>query len=334
MTGVVLALLTAAPCVVDGQNFTTRGPVLLSIDGGAPVPASLKGVRARATLQGRQALLQLDRPVALTATTKRLRFTLASEVSLFDGGVVLHRGASVQWRETNGGSVAGDVLVEPDDDELENEDKQPALTFAARGVPCSALTLDRVSPADPAPTPDLPIVEARPPLALLPSPRAQAPMLTLTSPVGRLPLPFRLVTRQGAFALVEYVDQSGRTALRGWVSEKAVSPLPEGMGIVRSSMCTGDHEGATAFGRGHAGGKLVHDGPIELPSSTVLTVDCPTKTLPERRCQAGVVTEPVEGRARWYGGATAEVTLGFVDLQGEVFTIDAATVKWPDGGTR
>lgn len=333
MTSLVLALLTAAPCVVEGTDFTTRGLVQLTVDGGAPLPASLRNVRARAVLDGKRATLQLDEPIALTATTKRLRLEVASEVSLFDGGVVLRPGASVQWRESNGGTLAGDVIVEPDGDELETEDKRPALTFAVRGVPCSALTLDHVSNTPVAEHPG-PFVEARPPLALWPTPRAQAPMMTLTSPVDRFSLFFRLVARQGSFALVEYLDDSGRVTVRGWVAAKAITPLPEGAGIGRSSMCTGDHEGAMGFGNARAGGKLVHLGPLELAPSTVLTFDCPTKTLPERRCPVGVVTKPVEGQTRWYGGATAEVSFGFIHLQGEVFTIDAATVKWPDAGTR
>lgn len=333
MTALLLAVLAASPCVVAGEDFTTRAPVSLSVDGGQPVPAMLKGVTARAVLEGRRATVLMERPVALSATAKRLRLDVKTEVSLFDGGVVLHRGTSVQWLETIGDTIAGSVLVEPDDDELETEDKPPLVSFALRGIPCSALTLDGVPADEGVPSQgDVPLFEGHTPMTLLPSPRARAASVVLTSPQPGASVFFRLLQRRGPLAFVEYVDDSGRLSLRGWLALVKLTALPAGTGVGRGAMCTGDHARSGMSGESRVGGTLRHLGPLELPAGTVLTVECATKQLPERRCPAAVVTTPLEVYARWYGEPTAEVTLEQVRLEDERFTIDAARVNWPNAG--
>ncbi|MBL8917507.1 MAG: hypothetical protein JNJ54_01490 [Myxococcaceae bacterium] len=334
MTPTLLLLLTAAPCVVTGGDFSTRAPLELRPDGGAPVKVSLRNVRARAVLDGRVARVHVEHPLSFEATTRRLRLTVRSEVTLFDGGVVLREGTGVQWREGRGGTLAGDVIVEPDDDELETEDKPPMLTFVARALPCERFTLDLMQGEDPkAPEGDGPVffTEALP-LAMAESPRPGAPSFTLSS-ASRLALFFRLLSTRGPLAHVEYLGSHDRASLRGWVPKRALKALPPGTGFGHGSMCSGDHDVPMVFGRASAGGVPRHAGPLTLPPGTVLTVDCPTKREPERRCPAATVTAPLEATVRWFGGPVADVTLQEVLLdEGDGFSVDASAIAWPDAG--
>jgi hypothetical protein len=333
MMPTLLLILTAAPCLVTGDEFSTRSPIELRPDGGAPVKVSLRDVKARAVLDGKVARLHVEHPLSFDATTRRLRLTVRSEVTLFDGGVVLREGAGVQWREARGDTLSGDVIVEPDDDELETEDKLPMLTFFARALPCERLSLDVTRGEDVKPpwrVGGVFFTDALP-LSLAASPRPGAPSFTLSGPEQRLH--FQALETLGPLVSVEYLGQHDRTSLRGWVPRRALKPVPPGTGFGHGAMCTGDHDAPMAFGRGSAGGVPRHDGPLTLAPGTALFVDCPTKREPERLCAAATVTTPLEATVRWYGGPTADVTLREVLLEdGATFSVDASAVAWPDAG--
>ncbi len=336
MMPTLLLILTAAPCVVTGEDFSTRAPVELRPEGGAPVMASLRGLSTRAVLEGKSARLTVERPLAFHATAKRLRLSVKTETTLFDGDVVLREGTEVQWREARGARVAGDVIVEPDGDELETEDKRPALTFAAGAIPCASLTLDgtRTDPVK-EPTKEGPVFSTESlPLRVFPSPSATTASFTLSSTPGRA-LYFRMLEKRGAMANVEYLSQFARTSLRGWVPLRALRPLPPGQGYGEGLMCSGDHDSPMLFGRHASSGVPRHDGPLTLPPGTVLSIDCETKRAPERRCPVATVTSPLEAKVHWDGGPTADVSLREVVLaEGELFSIDAATVAWPEPGAQ
>ncbi|MDP1916308.1 MAG: hypothetical protein Q8L14_08685 [Myxococcales bacterium] len=336
MMPTLLLILTAAPCVVTSDDFSTRAPVELRPEGGTPVTASLRGLSTRAVLDGKSALLTVERPLSFHATAKRLRLSVKTETTLFDGDVVLHEGTEVQWREARGERVAGDVIVEPDGDELETEDKRPALTFAANAIPCAALTLG-ITRTDPVKQPmkEGPVFSTESlPLRVFPSPSTTAASFTLSSTPGRT-LYFRMLEKRGAMANVEYLSLYSRTSLRGWVPLRALRALPPGEGYGEGSMCSGDHDSPMLFGRHASSGVPRHDGPLTLPPGTVLFIDCATKRAPERRCPVATVTSPLQAKVRWDDGPTADVTLREVLLaQGELFSIDATTITWPDAGAQ
>ncbi|MDP3499671.1 MAG: hypothetical protein Q8S33_05040 [Myxococcales bacterium] len=336
MMPTLLLVLTAAPCVVTGDDFSTRAPVELRPEGGGPVMASLRGLSTRAVLEGKSALLTVERPLSFHATAKRLRLSVKTETTLFDGDVLLREGTEVQWREARGERVAGDVIVQPDGDELETEDKRPALTFAARAIPCAALTLD-LTRTDPVKQPmkEGPVFSTDSlPLRVFPSPSSTTPSFTLSSTTGRT-LYFRMLDKRGAMASVEYLNLYARTSLRGWVPLRALRALPPGEGWGEGSMCSGDHDSPMLFGRHASSGVPRHDGPLTLPPGTVLSIDCETKRAPERRCPVATVTSPLEAKVRWDGGPTADVSLHEVVLEpGALFSIDATTVTWPEAGAQ
>lgn len=336
MMPTLLFILTAAPCVVTGDDFSTRAPVELRPEGGAPVTASLRGLATRAVLEGTSARLTVERPLALHATAKRLRVSVKTETTLFDGAVVLREGTEVQWREGRGEGVAGDVIVEPDGDELETEDKRPALTFAARAIPCSVLTLDTVrADAVKQASDERPVfLTDSLPLRVFPRPGATTPSFTLSSTSSNT-LYFRMLEKRGAMANVEYLSSYARPSLRGWVPVRALRALPPGEGYGMGLMCSGDHDSPMLFGRHASGAAPRHDGPLTLPPGTVLSIDCATTRAPERLCPIATVTSPLVARVRWDGGPTADVTLREVVLaEGAQFSIDASTVTWPDAGSK
>lgn len=332
MTPALLLILAAAPCVVTGSDVTTRTPVELR----PGVKASLHGVAGRAVLDGRSARLRVEQPLAFDATTARLRVSVHREVSLFDGGVVLGEGAQVQWQHTRGDTLGGEVLLVPDDDELEHEDKRPILSFALSGIPCAALTLDPPHGEDLKHTDgDGPLFHTRAPVTLHVGQNPSSPSVKISAG-GRedVTLFFERLATRGPMALVQYVGLGDRVALRGWVPVRSLQRVPEGEGTGRGTMCTGDHDAPMAFGRVASSGVPRHDGPLTLQRGTVLSVDCPTKREPERRCPVATVTAPLEATVRWYGGPTADATLREVLLDEGVFSVDATAVAWPDAGVQ
>ena len=336
MMPALLLVLTAAPCVVTGDDFSTRAPVELRPEGGPPVMASLRGLSTRAVLEGKSALLTVERPLSFHATAKRLRLSVKTETALLDGDVVPREGTEVQWREARGERVAGDIIVEPDGDELELEDKRPSLTFTARAIPCDALTLD-LTRTDPVKQPmkDGPVFSTDSlPLRVFASPSSTTAAFTLSSTTGRT-LFFRVLEKRGAMAKVEYLSLYARASLRGWVPLRALRALPPGEGWGEGLMCSGDHDAPMLFGRYASTGVPRHDGPLTLPPGTVLSIDCATKREPERRCPVATVTSPLEAKVRWDGGPTADVTLRELVLsEGAPFSIDATTITWPEAGAQ
>jgi hypothetical protein len=334
----VILVLAAAPCVVDGLSFTSRGPLTATLDGGATHAVSVRQQVVHATLSSRKASLEFSRPVAFRATTSRLRFEMRSEVALFDGGVVLRPGAELQFVEARGDRVTADLIVEGDDDELADEDKPVRLSVRLKGIPCSALELGHPfvdEPLENTPFDERKRVEAKMPLTLFTSFGAHGASYTAAlngDGFGIETTNAFLIQRRGSWSEIE-LDTSAVMKLRGWVPSSRLTMLSEDMVFVRGGGCFGDH--AHDDDIGISGGHPPRfRGEVELPVGTSIFGGCPTRADPERRCEFGRVVERIEGQAVWYEGDWAAISFAGLDGKDETLWLDARTVAWPDAGVR
>jgi len=126
---VMLAAVPSSPCAILGEDVSTRTAVDVRVDDGTGFKAHLRDVPLRATFEGQLAHVTLDRPVALAAPScvdrpprSAFRWRRRALARRCNG------------RKTSGDTIAGDVLLEADDDELETEDKPPQLWFPGRVI--------------------------------------------------------------------------------------------------------------------------------------------------------------------------------------------------------
>lgn len=316
-----LFIVSASPCVVEGARFTSRTPWRVALDGGAPLDVRFRQQRVTVSLDRQRATLTIDAPVRLTASTQRVRLVASRAVSVRDGGLTLEPGAEVQWRTTRGDTFEGDVLLEGDGDELEDEDHEPALTTRVAGLPCQAfaLNLEGDRPPPRGLTTEVDFVAVAP-LTVWERPGAGA-RLVLRGDGAELPLVKR--STRGKWVEIEWTGDA--STVRGWVERRVLTPSDPEMGYGRGVMCTG-HHGEGSFGESRPPPRF--RGTVTLAPGTPLRF--------EGRV-FGEVTAPLEATATWDGGPLVEVSFAELrpDQPFQTFEVERERVTLPlDAGTR
>ena len=253
-------------CVVRGESITLD-VVTVQPKGDAPFTIGLRKVAARASLPRRfedPLVLQVEGPLSFQASRKNVWLSFAADFKSPDGMLEIRRGAQLVRPRVERDGVAGSLILSADD-VLEGEDKPAAELAAPAHVPCSALVLGLTPLEEEPPSggPEVPMWEPKRKverLQLRASPKAGAPSIWLQTPSCEGCLFLSQVGEERGWLRVS-TSESGVT-VTGWVPRAELSRVPEGVGVGRAAMCTGDHGGGM-WGEGLGDGppQALYEGP-------------------------------------------------------------------------